>query len=154
MIKKLKAMDKLDQLKSWKKLDVYLNNTFEILESPQIKQTELQRLSNQKPLLDWEDKLEDGLDQYTKNNCENAQRILDKLIKKLNNYQALDLDAKIKLFKNAVLEFNALNESLDGSFIETGEREDLCNILDNIADAVDIDLQEFEDGIAMEWRAW
>ena len=154
LIRKLKSMGKLDQIKSWKKLASYLDNSFLISNNQQSKQTEWQKLSNQKPLLDWQDKLEDGLEQYTKDNCESAQNILSKLIENLEGFKEMDLDSKLELFKTAVLEFNALNESLGHSFIETGEREDLCTILDNIADTVGIDLQSFEDGIAMEWREW
>jgi hypothetical protein len=43
---------------------------------------------------------------------------------------------------------------LDGCFIETGEREELCDIFDNIADSVGIDIHTYEDGIASEWRDW
>jgi hypothetical protein len=43
---------------------------------------------------------------------------------------------------------------LDGCFIETGEREELCNLFDDIAGAVGINVQDYPDGIASEWRDW
>ena len=37
---------------------------------------------------------------------------------------------------------------------ETGEREELCDLIDNIADAVELNVQDYQDGIASRWREW
>jgi len=58
------------------------------------------------------------------------------------------------LIKECVLELNKFNETLDSSFIETEEREELCDLFDNIADAVGLNVQDYPDGIASKWRDW
>jgi hypothetical protein len=62
---------------------------------------------------------------------------------------------KIAAFRQAVEALNALNEN-DESLIETGEREDLCELCSVIATAAGIDPKEYGDGEgpASEWREW
>jgi len=97
-----------------------------------------------------------GLKQYTSENCNKAQQIFDNLINCLvyNGSSALKED-KIALFKTAVFSLNKLNDEVEG-LIETGEREDLCALIDRIASAAGLNPKDFGEGagIADEWRSW
>jgi len=102
----------------------------------------------------WIEKSEDGLKQYSKKNCKKAELLIINLIDRLEHINSDDLRFRENLIRDCVLELNAFNDSLDGSFIETEEREQLCDIFDNIADAVGLDVQSYPDGIASKWREW
>ncbi len=154
LIKKLQNIGKIEQLKKWKKLDDYVNNKIDLSKNQTEPLSELQSILKFSPIKNWIEKYEDGLEQYTPENCDKGEKILSNLIQKLEQNKGLDNDDKVSLIKYSVIEFNQLNDSLDGCFIETGEREELCEIFDNIADAVGINIQEYEDGIASEWRDW
>lgn len=99
----------------------------------------------------------EGMEQYSEENCSAAESILDRLITDL---VAAGEDApeeqKLKLFQTAVENLNELNDENDGCLIETGEREDLCELFDQIAIAAGIDPEKYGDGdgIASEWRDW
>jgi hypothetical protein len=103
-----------------------------------------------------EDEDDEGMEQYTPENCDKAQAVLDNLINQLvllgENADEAD---KVELFKNAILQLNDLNDSIDG-LIETGEREDLCELLDTITVACGLNPKDYADGegIADEWRDW
>lgn len=102
-----------------------------------------------------EDDLE-GMEQYSPENCEKAQAILDQLIESLIKIgpQASEKE-KVDLFKVAVENLNELNDEIEG-LIETGEREDLCSLFDQIADAAGLESKKYGggEGIADEWRDW
>jgi hypothetical protein len=97
-----------------------------------------------------------GLEQYTAEACRLFTAVFDELIEKLG---ALGEHApegeKIAGFQRAVEALNALNEK-DESLIETGEREDLCELCNLIATAAGIDPREYGngEGPASEWRDW
>lgn len=154
LIEKLQDIGKLGQLKKWKRLDDYLNKNVDIEQYQEEKVSELQSILKSLSIKDWSEKYKDGLVQYNPKNCKKATKIVSNLINKLETNTSLKENDKIKLIRLSVLEFNKLNDSLDGCFIETGEREELCDIFDNIADSIGIDSQNYEDGIASEWRDW
>ncbi len=154
LVEKLQEMGKIEQLKKWKRLGDYLNKKVDIEQYQEEQISELQYILKSLSIKDWREKYEDGLEQYNPKNCKKAENIISKLISKLEKSEDLKENDKIELIKLSVLEFNKLNDSLDGCFIETGEREELCDIFDNIADSVGIDTQNYEDGIASEWRDW
>ncbi|MBC3760042.1 hypothetical protein H7U19_16665 [Hyunsoonleella sp. SJ7] len=154
LVQKLQEIGKLDQLKKWKKLDDYLDKKVDIENYQEEQLTELQSILKYLSIKDWNEKYKDGLYQYSSQNCKKAEKIISNLINELEKNQNFKENDKIELIKLSVLEFNKLNDSLDGCFIETGEREELCDIFDNIADCVGIDVQNYEDGIASEWREW
>ncbi|WP_421796634.1 hypothetical protein [Haliscomenobacter sp.] len=97
------------------------------------------------------------MEQYTQENCMAAQAILDDLIDGLIQ---LGEDApkaqKVEQFRISVEALNALNEELDHVLIETGEREELCDLLDAITAAANLNPEDYADGegIADEWRDW
>ena len=109
------------------------------------------------PFDSWRASFEHGLDQYTEENCEAAKRIVDTL---LSNLTDLGEDAreedKMQKFQAAVESLNTLNDETDGSLIETGEREELCELFNVIAVKAGIDPSKYGDGEgpASEWRDW
>jgi hypothetical protein len=105
----------------------------------------------------WEEGREHGLEQYTTKNCDKARGIFNVLIAKLISLgSAANESDKIAAFETAVIALNDLNEELDDCFIETGEREDLCELCNIIAEAARIDYTKYGDGegLASEWRDW
>ncbi|GLR19519.1 leucine-rich repeat domain-containing protein [Portibacter lacus] len=90
---------------------------------------------------------------YTKENCDLVDQVIYGLIDNLEKDPDLSKKEKVDLIKESVLKLNEIDEQITG-FIETGEREYLCDVLDEIALAVDINIEEYEDGIASEWREW
>jgi len=97
-----------------------------------------------------------GLEQYTAKSCAAFTEVFDQLIAGLVDLgeQATE-QAKLDLIKNAVEKLNALNED-DESLIETGEREDLCELVNLVASACGLDPSRYGDGEgpASEWRDW
>jgi hypothetical protein len=109
------------------------------------------------PFDKWSESFEQGLEQYTQENCNKARTIFDILIAELIS---IGLDAtesqKIQKFETAVMALNDLNDELDGCLIETGEREDLCELCNTICKAAGIEPTKYGDGEgpASEWREW
>jgi hypothetical protein len=100
---------------------------------------------------------DDGMEQYTEENCNRAKEIMDNLIDELINLgENAEEYSKISSFQKAVEDYNELNDEYENSLIETVEREQLCELLDNIAIVSGIDLNKLEGGndIAGEWREW
>lgn len=108
------------------------------------------------PFDDWRNSYALGLTQYTEQNCDKMKKIFDDLIISL-----IDLgengseNQKKELFKIAILKTNKLNDEIEG-LIETGEREDLCELTDKITIACGLDPHKYGDGegLATEWREW
>jgi hypothetical protein len=94
------------------------------------------------------------MEQYTEANCLRAKSIMDELITELITIgEAASTDAKIEAIKNAVLKYNDLSEDVP-DLIETGEREDLAEVINSLAVSIGIDLEEFDNDITQEWREW
>ena len=108
------------------------------------------------PFNNWRESYNDGLKQYTEENCIKAQVIFDTLIQQLIALgQEANEHDKVKLFKTAVLSLNELNDEIE-ALIETGERESLCELIDQITIAAGMNPKNYADGegIADEWRDW
>jgi hypothetical protein len=105
---------------------------------------------------DEDDEDDEGMEQYTPENCDKAQAVLDNLINQLvllgENAEEKD---KVKLFENAILQLNDLNNLIRG-LIETGEREDLCELFDKITVACGLNPEDYGggEGIADDYREW
>jgi len=98
-----------------------------------------------------------GLEQYTPDNCEAAEAILDDLISDLEDLgEEAPEPKKMKKFEKAVVALNELNDQTEGALIETGEREELCELFNQIAIQAGIDPEKYGDGEgpASEWRDW
>src|SRR5262249_39076471 len=103
---------------------------------PNIEQmTYADRLNSQRsnfPVAKWRTAGERGWELYSKANCDRAESILHELIDGLIDVcEAAPEAKKVALFKTAVEALNELNDETE--MIETGEREDLCELLDQIA---------------------
>lgn len=97
-----------------------------------------------------------GMLQYTEDNCTAAKNIFDTLLEKLiKTGENGSAQKKEKYFEIAILALNELND-LEQSLIETGEREDLCELIDKITLAAGLNPQNYADGagIADQWREW
>ncbi|WP_131555280.1 hypothetical protein [Pedobacter frigiditerrae] len=104
----------------------------------------------------WRESYNDGLTQYTKQNCDKTKKVFDDLIASLIDLGGNGSEAQKKeLFKTAIIKTNKLNDEIDG-LIETGEREDLCELTDKITIACGLDPHKYGDGegLASEWREW
>ncbi|WBA40813.1 hypothetical protein [Hymenobacter canadensis] len=101
----------------------------------------------------WRASYHNGLEQYTPENCDAAQRIFDTLIADLIacGEQASEKQ-KVALFQQAIEATNELPEDM----IETGEREQLCELTNTITLACGLQPEKYGDGegLASEWREW
>lgn len=95
------------------------------------------------------------LEGYTEEACDAFAKVFDKLIAELSK---LGPDAsessKIAQFKAAVLALNKLDH--ESGLIESGERDELVDLINKITVAVGIDPQRYGhgEGPASEWREW
>jgi len=107
------------------------------------------------PFDNWRESFSEGLEQYTQENCNKAQAIFDTLIAKLIAAEGANENDKVELFKTSVLSLNKLNDEIEG-LIETGEREDLCELIDQITIAAELNPNNYADGegLADKWRDW
>jgi len=108
------------------------------------------------PFASWRDGEEGGLDQYTRENCDAAKATFDRLIKQLIALgEAGAEDAKLALFREAVEGLNELNAEVL-NLIESGERDQLCELFNEIARAVGLEPTKYGggEGPASEWRDW
>lgn len=99
---------------------------------------------------------ESGLEQYTDRSCGAVAGIFDCLIESLITLgPGAANESKLECFKRAITALNELNEE-DPSLIETGEREDLCELCNVIAAAAGMNPDEYGggEGPASEWRDW
>ncbi len=97
-----------------------------------------------------------GREQYTAQACSAFANVFDQLLADLVRVgQNADESVKFAAFEKAVVELNTLNET-DESLIETGEREDLCELINRITVAGGLDPSNYGDGEgpASEWRDW
>ena len=108
------------------------------------------------PFARWREAFDQGFEQYTEENCGRFKAVFDRLISDLTKLgeQSPSTD-KVEAFKRAILLLNNINAE-DSSLIETGEREDLCALVDQITIACGLNPKDFGggEGIASEWREW
>lgn len=118
---------------------------------------QFKRIDKHYPFEKWHAYFNDGLEQYTRENCDKAQKIIEELITALLDL-GLDVPEKYKArqFEIAVKKFNDLNKENDFCLIESGEREDLVLLFQELARVCDIDTANYGDGndITSKWREW
>lgn len=105
----------------------------------------------------WRKAFKDGLEQYTETKCSRARQIFDELIAGLGAIgENASEEKKVALFKTAILATNALNRDCDEALIETGEREELCELTNQITLACGLHPEKYGtgEGLASEWRDW
>lgn len=94
----------------------------------------LERTKDDYPFDLWVERYNHGLEQYTEENVNAAKSIIDRLIASLFEMGESASEAeKVDCFRVAVELLNELNDEIDGCLIETGEREELCELFDVIA---------------------
>jgi hypothetical protein len=105
------------------------------------------------PFERWNKSLQYGLSQYTKENCDFFERIFDELIQNLITAgpDATE-EEKIAVFKIAIEKTNYDKYGL----IETGERENLCELTNKITIACGLVPENYGhgEGLASVWREW
>lgn len=109
------------------------------------------------PFTKWRDAYSHGLTQYTPENCDNAQKIFDDLISGLAKLGENAGEAnKISLFKKAIIATNILDSLNHFNLIETEEREELCELTNQITIACGLNPDDYGngEGLASEWREW
>jgi hypothetical protein len=90
----------------------------------------LNRTKSHYPFNRWaENNVEYELEEYTPENCQTMAKIFDDLIADLiNKGENAAETEKVESFRVAIEATNEFNDKFDGSFIETGEREDLWEL--------------------------
>lgn len=109
------------------------------------------------PFDKWRAAFEHGLEQYTTENCGRARKIFDDLIADLiAKGETAAESEKIESFRIAIEATNELNEEWDEELIETGEREQLCELTNAITVAAGLNPDDYGEGegLASEWREW
>lgn len=110
-----------------------------------------EELSKNKPTVEWKQRMDEGDDLFTDENINATNEVLNSYI---NNLKKLGDNTReediLEGVKEVVINLNKLNEEYD-YFIETMEREELC---DFIIEAARIAGFESEEDITEEWREW
>lgn len=153
-----KNANKNSQLENKKPEEIKPKTNFENYQNDSLTYSE--RLIKTKefyPFAKWrENFFEYEMEQYTEENCNEAKRIFDNLISKLITLgENGNRTEKEKCFEIAINSLNKLNEKDEG-IIETGEREDLCELIDQITLASGLNPKDYAEGegIADLWREW
>lgn len=107
------------------------------------------------PFARWQKMFDHGMKVYSPENCGAMQTIFDDLIAALiEKGETASETEKIELFRSAI---EATNE-LDGKtgMVETGERENLCELTNVISEAAGLNPDNYGkgEGLASEWRDW
>jgi hypothetical protein len=109
-----------------------------------------EELKKNKPTIQWIEYDEDS-EFFTEENINATNEVLDTYINNLEKLGTNPPEAEImKIVKKVVIRINQLNDQYD-CFIETMEREDLCEFIEKAARIAGL---EFEEDITEEWREW
>ena len=110
----------------------------------------MEELKNNKPTAAWQQRMEDD-EIFTVENIKATDEILDTYMNRLKD--SVDKTSEqdiLEYVKEVVIGLNELNEQFD-YFIETLEREELCEFIIKAANAAGL---ETEEDITEEWREW
>ncbi|SES44117.1 hypothetical protein SAMN05518872_11338 [Psychrobacillus sp. OK032] len=104
-----------------------------------------------KPTNEWTKRMADGDDIFNPENIEATIKVLDSYITNLMKLEVKPKKKEImKFVKDVVISLNELNDKYD-YFIETMEREDLCEYIIETANIAGL---ESDEDITEEWREW
>ncbi|WP_337133325.1 hypothetical protein [Priestia megaterium] len=110
----------------------------------------MQDLKNNKPTAAWQQRMEDD-EIFTAENIKATDEILETYMNRLKgSVDKMSEQDILEYVKEVVIGLNELNEQFD-YFIETLEREELCEFIIKAANAAGL---ETEEGITEEWREW
>jgi len=110
----------------------------------------VEELKNNKPTAAWQQRMEDD-EIFTVENIKATDEILDTYINRLEgSVDKMSEQDILEYVQEIVIGLNELNEQFD-YFIETLEREELCEFIIKAANAAGL---ETEEDITEEWREW
>ncbi|ADF38591.1 hypothetical protein H8R29_09160 [Priestia megaterium] len=110
----------------------------------------MEELKNNKPTAAWQQRMEDD-EIFTVENIKATDEILDTYINRLEgSVDKMSEQDILEYVQEIVIGLNELNEQFD-YFIETLEREELCEFIIKAANAAGL---ETEEDITEEWREW
>ncbi|MDM8148436.1 hypothetical protein [Priestia megaterium] len=110
----------------------------------------MEELKNNKPTAAWQQRMEDD-EIFTVENIKATNEILDTYINRLEgSVDKMSEQDILEYVQEIVIGLNELNEQFD-YFIETLEREELCEFIIKAANAAGL---ETEEDITEEWREW
>ncbi|WP_176583655.1 hypothetical protein [Priestia megaterium] len=110
----------------------------------------MEELKNNKPTAAWQQRMEDD-EIFTVENIKATDEILDTYINRLKgSVDKMSEQDILEYVQEIVIGLNELNEQFD-YFIETLEREELCEFIIKAANAAGL---ETEEDITEEWREW
>ena len=119
-------------------------------------QQRLKAMKRQFPFKQWRAGEAEGMEQYSKENCDAMAAIFDRLLQRLIALgEGAPEPDKLAAFQEAIEATNELNAQ-ELNLIETGEREQLGDLCNEIARAAGIDPIKYGggEGPASEWRDW
>ena len=110
-----------------------------------------EELAKNKPTVDWKQRMDEDDDIFTDENIKAADEVLDTYINNLKGLgNKLTEEEIVECVRKVVLSLNELNDRYD-YFIETMEREELCEFIAETASIAGLDSEE---DITEEWREW
>lgn len=110
----------------------------------------MQDLKNNKPTAAWQQRMEDD-EIFTAENIKATDEILETYMNRLKgSVDKMSEQDILEYVKEVVIGLNELNEQFD-YFIETLEREELCEFIIKAANEAGL---ETEEDITEEWREW
>ncbi|MEJ9231491.1 hypothetical protein LAV79_18815 [Peribacillus butanolivorans] len=110
-----------------------------------------EELTKNKPPVEWKERMDEDDDLFTVENINSTNEVLDSYISNLVKLGDKPTEEDIlECVKEVVISLNELNEQYD-DFIETMEREELCEF---IIEAAQIAGLESEEDITEDWREW
>ncbi|HEX8265650.1 MAG TPA: hypothetical protein VF596_09610 [Pyrinomonadaceae bacterium] len=109
------------------------------------------------PFKRWAENAQFAPNVYSSENCDEITKIFDDLIADLiSKGEGASKSENVESFRIAIEATNKFNDKFNGCFIETGEREELCELTDIITVAAGLDPENYGEGegLASEWREW
>lgn len=112
----------------------------------------LEELTKNKPTVEWKQRMDEYDDDiFTEENISATNAVLNSYTKRLIELKNNSSSAEIMdCVKEVVLKLNELNEKYD-YYIDTMEREELCDFIIEAAQLVGL---EAEEDITEKWREW
>ncbi len=134
------------------KLQQLLNNSDLLEKEDEVRAaTSLEDLINCKPTLRWEENIDKDAGLYSEAIINETNEILDQFIFRLMKIEGEKIETRLKsCVKEVVLQLNKLND-IYNHFIETDEREELYEFIDQAARIMGVVIDE---DITEEWREW
>lgn len=102
------------------------------------------------PTQAWKIRMDEGDDLFTEENIAAAEKVLQAYREGLSHLQNPSDEEILRKVQETILRLNALNEKYD-SFIETLEREELCDFIMENAQQAGL---ETDEDVTEEWREW